>query len=157
MVGRDECEEERFSMRSNANCASFRITSVCPKTVTELMGPNQENNKHVKIFRANARYRDPHSRHTIEVFVFEPMLPLLRSRRRQIGQVANDRLSPRTWRERQGVPFGGQECFQDIKSKNSQDDADESIDGHIGKEGLKIMKSKPGGEDDGGVKREMDR
>ena len=39
ILGRDECIAERFSIRSTASCASFKITIVCPKTVTELIGP----------------------------------------------------------------------------------------------------------------------
>ena len=42
ILGRDECTADRFSIRSTASCASFKVTIVCPKTVTELMGPGVE-------------------------------------------------------------------------------------------------------------------
>jgi len=39
MCGREECDEARLRNSSDAVCVSFKITIVCPITVTELMGP----------------------------------------------------------------------------------------------------------------------
>jgi hypothetical protein len=42
ILGRDECTNDRFSIRSTAIWASLTITIVCPKTVIELIGPGTE-------------------------------------------------------------------------------------------------------------------